>query len=144
MTLEDRVHELAASRHLAVLATVKRDGRPQLSAVAYTFDPQTRVARVSVTDDRAKTRNARRDPRVSLVVSTEDGWGNGVLEGDAALSPVATDPQDATVEELIDIYRHVSGSEHPDWDDFRRAMVADKRLVLSLQVSRAYGAPPGS
>jgi PPOX class probable F420-dependent enzyme len=144
MSAEDRIYAFAASRNLGSLATLKRDGRPQLSNVAYTFDPQTRIARVSVTDDRAKTRNVRRDPRVSMLVSSQDGWSNVVLEGDAELSAVATQPNDATVEELVDIYRKVGGSEHPDWDDFRRAMVADRRLVLSLQVTHVYGAPPGA
>jgi PPOX class probable F420-dependent enzyme len=143
MTVEDRIYAFAASRNLGSLATLKRDGRPQLSNVAYTFDPQTRTARVSVTDDRAKTRNVRRDPRVSLLVSSRDGWSYAVLEGDAELSDVATQPDGATVEDLVDIYRKVGGGEHPDWDDFRRAMVADRRLVLSLQVTHVYGVPPG-
>jgi PPOX class probable F420-dependent enzyme len=143
MSNEDRIYAFAASRNLGVLTTLKRDGRPQLSPVSYTFDPQSGVARVSVTDDRAKTRNVRRDPRVSLFVWSEDGWSYAVLDGDAELSPVATDPGDATVEALIDTFRSVSGSEHPDWDDYRRAMVADKRLVLSLHVTHVYGAAPG-
>jgi uncharacterized protein len=144
VTVEDRIHSFAASRNLGVLATVKRDGRPQLSAVSYTFDPATHEVRVSVTDDRAKTRNVRRDPRVSLFVSSDDGWSYAVLEGDAELSPVAVDEHDDTVEALIDTYRSVSRSEHPDWDDYRRAMVADRRLVLTLHVSHVYGAPPGA
>jgi PPOX class probable F420-dependent enzyme len=143
MTVEERIHSFAASRHLGVLTTLKRDGRPQLSAVSYTFDPQTRDVRVSVTDDRAKTRNVRRDPRVSLFVSSDDGWSYAVLEGDAELTPVAADPQDETVEALIDTYRSAAGREHPDWDDYRRAMVAEKRLVLTLHVTHVYGAPPG-
>ncbi|MDP9318901.1 MAG: PPOX class F420-dependent oxidoreductase, partial [Actinomycetota bacterium] len=120
---DDRLLAFAASRNLGVLTTLKRDGRPQLSAVNFTFDPESRTARVSVTDDRAKTRNVRRDPRVSLFVSSDDGWSYAVLEGDAALSPVAADQDDATVEALIDTYRAVRGSDHPDWDDYRRAMV---------------------
>ena len=144
MTVEDRIYEFAESKHLGVLTTLKRDGRPQLSPVSFTFDQQTRSVRVSVTDDRAKTRNVRRDPRVSLFVWSDDGWSYAVLEGDAELTPVATDPNDATVEALIDTYRAVSGSEHPDWDDYRRAMVADKRLVLTLHVTHVYGSPPGA
>jgi PPOX class probable F420-dependent enzyme len=144
MSLEDRISSFAASRNLGVLATVKRDGRPQLSAVNYTYDPATHDVRVSVTDDRAKTRNVRRDPRVSLFVSSDDGWSYAVLEGDAELSPVAADEHDDTVEALIDTYRSASRSEHPDWDDYRRAMVADKRLVLTLHVSHVYGAPPSA
>src|SRR6476469_2380011 len=102
MTVEDRIYEFAASKHLGVLTTLKRDVRPQLSPVSFTFDQQTRSLRVSVTDDRAKTRNVRRDPRVSLFVWSDDGWSYAVLEGDAELTPVATDPNDATVEALID------------------------------------------
>ncbi|MGX7675947.1 PPOX class F420-dependent oxidoreductase [Plantactinospora sp. DSM 117369] len=126
---------------LGVLATLKRDGRPQLSNVNYTFDPERRLIRVSVTDDRAKTANLRRDPRASFQVSTPDGWAYAVAEGTAELTPVAAEPTDPTVEELVDVYRAVQG-EHPDWDDYRRAMVADRRLVLRLPVERVYGAPP--
>lgn len=139
---DPRLLELAAHSRLGVLTTLKRDGRPQLSAINYVFDPATSLARVSVTDDRAKTRNARRDPRVSLFVSSSDGWSYAVLEGDAELSAVAADPHDDAVEQLIALYRDVRGEEHPDWDDYRRAMVADHRLVLSLHVDRVYGAPP--
>ncbi|MER7890758.1 PPOX class F420-dependent oxidoreductase [Micromonospora sp. NPDC094482] len=133
--------DLIAGRWLGVLATIKRDGRPQLSTVVYSFDREAGLIRVSVTDDRAKTANLRRDPRASFHVSSEDGWAYAVAEGRAELTPVAADPADDTVEELVGIYRSVQG-EHPDWDDFRRAMVAERRLVLRLHVERAYGAPP--
>ncbi|MEU8297954.1 PPOX class F420-dependent oxidoreductase [Micromonospora sp. NPDC048909] len=133
--------DLIAGRWLGVLATIKRDGRPQLSTVVYSFDRESGLIRVSVTDDRAKTANLRRDPRASFHVSSEDGWAYAVAEGRAELTPVAADPGDDTVEELVGIYRSVQG-EHPDWDDFRRAMVAERRLVLRLHVERTYGAPP--
>ena len=133
--------ELLSSRRLGMLATIKRDGRPQLSNVSYTFDRDRSLIRVSVTDDRAKTANLRRDPRASFQVSSKDGWAYAVAEVRAKLSPVAADPHDATVEELIDIYRAVAG-EHPDWDDYRRAMVQDRRIALHLHVERVYGMPP--
>jgi PPOX class probable F420-dependent enzyme len=120
------------------LATIKRDGRPQLSNIDYTWDGATRTIRASVTDDRAKVNNLRRDPRASLHVDTDDGWSYAVAEGIAELTPVATTPGDATVEELIDVYRAIRG-EHPDWDDYRAAMVRDRRLVLRLPVDRVYG-----
>jgi PPOX class probable F420-dependent enzyme len=128
---------LVESRTSGVLVTIKRDGRPQLSNVSYAVIDGT--VRVSVTDDRAKTRNARRDPRVSLHVTSEDFWSYAVVEGDAELSPVAADPHDATVEELIELYRAVSGGDHPDWDDYRDAMVNDRRLVLRLPITKLYG-----
>ena len=133
--------KLLGERTMGVLATLKRDGRPQLSMIVYHFDEGRRLVRISITEDRAKTRNLRRDPRASLHVSAPDGWSWAVAEGDAELSAVAADPHDETVEGLIDLYRSISG-EHPDWDDYRRAMVDEKRILLSLHVERFYGQPP--
>ncbi len=130
--------DLLRAHDLGVLATIKRDGRPQLSNVNYTIDEAARTVRVSVTDDRAKVYNVRRDPRVSLLVMARDGWTYAVAEGTAELTPVAAAPDDPVVEELIDVFRLIGG-EHPDWAEYRAAMVADKRLVLRLQVDRVYG-----
>jgi PPOX class probable F420-dependent enzyme len=124
--------DLLANGHAGVLVTLKRDGRPQLSNVSYTYADG--VIRVSITDDRAKTRNLRRDPRASFYVSPNFGEYL-VADGDAEVSPTAKDPNDATVEELVDIYRSIGG-EHPDWDEFRAAMVTDKRVALRIKVSR--------
>lgn len=137
----ERLLDLLGSRQLGVLATIKRDGRPQLSNVNHTFDRERGLIRVSITADRAKTANLRRDPRASFHVTSPDGWAYAVAEVTARLSPVAADPHDATVTELIDIYRAVQG-EHPDWDDYRRAMVADRRIALHLHVERVYGRAP--
>lgn len=143
MPLRDDLLALAGSRNLGALVTLKRDGRPQLSNVNYTLatdpDAGTAVVRVSVTDGRAKVANLRRDPRASLMVGSPDGWSYAVLEGKAELSPVAARKDDATVEELVEVYRAVRGEDHPDWDDYRRAMVADHRLVLRLHVEHVYG-----
>jgi PPOX class probable F420-dependent enzyme len=121
------------------LATIKRDGRPQLSDINYTADADTRIIRISTRDPLAKVHNLRRDPRASLHVPARHGSGYAVAEATASFSPVAADEQDATVEELIEVYRLVQGKEHPDWADYRRAMVADQRLILSLHVERLYG-----
>ncbi|MDH6577343.1 PPOX class probable F420-dependent enzyme [Kitasatospora sp. MAP5-34] len=96
---------------------------------------------MSITDDRAKARNLRRDPRASFHVTSGDFWSWAVAEGTAELTPVAADRDDATVEELIDLYRAING-EHPDWDDYRAAMVRDRRLVLKLHIERCYGQTP--
>ncbi len=130
--------ELLTRLNRGVLVTLKSDGRPQLSNVNHTYDPGTRLIRVSVTADRAKTRNLMRDPRASYHVTSEDFWHWTVAEGIADLTPVAADPHDATVEELVDVYRAIAG-EHPDWDEYRAAMVHDRRLVLRLPVDRLYG-----
>lgn len=131
---------LLSEGHGGVLVTLKRDGRPQLSNVSHAYDPEEHIIRVSLTDDRAKTRNLRRDPRASYHVTSPDRWAYTVAEGTAELSPVAQDPYDPTVEELVRLYRDIAG-EHPDWEDYRATMVRDRRLVLRLRVDRAYGIP---
>jgi PPOX class probable F420-dependent enzyme len=139
--------ELIAGRHGGVLSTLKADGRPQLSNISYHYypgsDDRFGVIKVSITADRAKYRNLLRDARANLHVTTPDFWAYAVAEADAELSAVATDPQDETVDELIELFRAVQG-EHSDWADYRRAMVADRRVVLRLPVNRVYGIPGGS
>ena len=139
---DDKLLALIADNSLGVLATIKRDGRPQLSNVTYRFDPRAAAIEVSVTEPRAKTRNLRRHPRASILVSSEDGWAYAVAEGDAELSPPAAAPDDPTVDALVDLYRAVAG-EHPDWDDYRAAMVTDRRVLLRLRIAHLYGMPPG-
>jgi PPOX class probable F420-dependent enzyme len=139
MTTDDAsLAEIFGTHGRGVLATIKRDGRPQLSTVAYAYDADARVLSVSVTDTRAKTRNLRRDPRASMHVTSANPYSYAVAEGAAELTAVSGDPQDATADALVELYRAVNG-EHPDWDEFRTAMVADKRLVLRLHVRRFYG-----
>ncbi|HZA08819.1 PPOX class F420-dependent oxidoreductase [Mycobacterium sp.] len=139
---DDKLLALISSQKLGVLATIKRDGRPQLSNVSYYFDPRNVVIQVSITEPRAKTRNLRRDPRASILVTSDDGWSYAVAEGNAILTPPAANPHDDTVEALIALYRNIAG-EHPDWDDYRRAMVTDRRVVMTLPISHVYGMPPG-
>jgi PPOX class probable F420-dependent enzyme len=124
-------------RQHGVIATNKRDGRPQLSNVTYAVGDDG-VIRVSVTDTRAKTKNLRRDPRASLHVARSDFWAYCVIEADVELLPVAADPNDATVDALVEYYRTVMG-EHDDWDEYRRTMVEDGRLLLLLTPTHAYG-----
>jgi PPOX class probable F420-dependent enzyme len=132
--------DFARSHHRCVLVTLKADGRPQSSNVMSWTDAEG-VVRVSLTDDRAKTRNLRRDPRVSLHITADDFWSYVVLDGVATLTAVAVDPDDATCDALVALYRALSG-EHPDWDDYRRAMVADRRLLLEVRPIYAYGMVP--
>lgn len=124
------------------LATIGSSGRPHITNISYAFDAGSATFRISLTDSRVKTRNLRRDPRASLYITAADRWPYTVADGIAELSPVAADPQDQTVEELIKLYRAVSGGEHPDWDEYRQAMVADRRLVLTVRVDHVYGMPP--
>jgi PPOX class probable F420-dependent enzyme len=136
--IEDGFAELIGAQRRGVLVTLRKDGWPQLSNVNYAWDAGTQTIRISTTDDRAKTANLRRDPRASFHVTSGDFWSYVVVDGHAGLSAVARDPHDAAVEELIDLYRAVQG-EHPDWDDYRAAMVRDQRLVVSIHAERAYG-----
>jgi PPOX class probable F420-dependent enzyme len=121
-----------------VLATIRRDSRPQLSNVVHAFDPVTKLIRISTTDDRAKTRNLRRDPRATYYIPGSDFWTFTVADTTAELSSVAQTADDAVVDELVEVYRAISG-EHSDWDEYRAAMVEEKRLVIRLQVVGLYG-----
>jgi PPOX class probable F420-dependent enzyme len=136
--IDERFAGLVAAQRQGVLVTLRKDGWPQLSNVNYGWDAGQQTIRISTTDDRAKTANMRRDPRVSFHVTSGDFWSYVVVDGQAALSEVAADPHDAAVEELVELYRSIQG-EHPDWDDYRAAMVRDRRLVVRIGAERAYG-----
>ncbi len=136
MELSSAVDFVRTNRQ-SVLTTIRRNGRPQLSNVAHAvFDDG--MIRVSITADRAKYHNLRRQPWAALHVTSKNFGAYVVLEGDVELAPVAARPDDATVEELISYYRALMG-EHPDWDDYRRAMVADRRTMVRLTPTHAYG-----
>jgi PPOX class probable F420-dependent enzyme len=139
MTLEEAL-ALVAGQRLGVLVTLRRDGRPQTSNVVYAV--RDRQVLVSVTEDRAKTRNLRRDPRATLHVSTPDGSAWAAVEGSAALS-ATTSPGDETGQALRRLYRDVAGAEHPDWDEYDRAMVHERRVLLTLSVTSGYGGGAG-
>jgi PPOX class probable F420-dependent enzyme len=131
---------LAAARatHQSVLTTLRRDGKPQLSNILHATRDDG-VIIVSTTADRAKYHNLRREPWAALKVDGDSFWSYAVIEADVTLSEVAAEPGDPTVDELVDYYRAISG-EHPDWDDYRHAMVAEHRVVARLRPIRAYGA----
>lgn len=137
MEIAHAVDAVRANRQ-AVLVTLKRDGRPQLSNVLAAVDDEG-VIRVSTTADRAKYANLERTPWAALHVNGEDFWSYAVLEGDVTLSEVAADPQDAAVEELVDLYRTLAG-EHDDWEDYRASMVSEGRVVVRITPTYAYGA----
>jgi PPOX class probable F420-dependent enzyme len=130
----------ARNRHQSVLTTIKRDGKPQLSNVLHAVG-EDGVIRVSTTADRAKYVNLRRTPWAALHVDGENFWSYAVIEGDVELSDVAAAPEDATVEELVALYRSLQG-EHDDWDDYRAAMVTERRVVVRIRPNHAYGALP--
>jgi PPOX class probable F420-dependent enzyme len=113
------------SNHHAVLITRRRDGRLQTSPIVCATDGGD--VTISVTQDRAKTRNVRRDPRVTLCGLPDGFFGAWVqLDGTAEV----VDLPDA-MDGLVRLYRAVSG-EHPDWDDYRAAMTRDGRCLLRI------------
>jgi PPOX class probable F420-dependent enzyme len=126
----DEARAFVRDNHRAVLATTRRDGRPQLSPVTVGVAPDGRL-RISTRETAVKARNVRRDPHVSLCV-VNDGWfGEWVqVEGTVEIVPL---PE--AMDMLVDYYRDVSG-EHPDWDDYRAAMVRDRRVMLLITVER--------
>ncbi|MET7319800.1 PPOX class F420-dependent oxidoreductase [Streptomyces sp. NPDC005549] len=133
---------LLAESRLGVLATIKSDGRPQLSPVMPAYDPDAGVIRVSTREGLAKTANLRRDPRAALEVTAPDGRSWATAEGVATLTGPGTDPHGPEVDALVEYYRAAAG-EHPDWDEYRSAMVSDRRVLLTLTVERVYGADIG-
>jgi PPOX class probable F420-dependent enzyme len=130
--------DLLATQRSGTLITLKRDGRPQASVVSHHFDRETSTLRVSVTETRAKTKNLRRDPRATYMVVGPNMRSYVVGEGTAQLTPPAADPHDATADALVALYREIAG-EHPDWEEYRAAMVADQRVVLTVPFEHVYG-----
>ncbi len=117
-------------RHHAILATVRRDGSPQLSPVTMGVDDDGRIV-VATYPDRAKARNARRDPHVSVLVLSDDFGGEWVqVSGSAEVLdlPEALEP-------LVDYFRSISG-EHPDWDEYRDAMHRQGKSLVRVAIER--------
>ena len=129
---------LLAGARLGVLATIKKNGIPQLSPVTPFYDRDADVVYVSMTEGRAKTTNLRRDPRAALEVTSADGWSWATAEGTVTLTGPGTDPAGPEVAALVDYYRRAAG-EHPDWDEYRSVMVSDRRVLMALSVQRVYG-----
>jgi PPOX class probable F420-dependent enzyme len=123
--------EFIRTNHRAVVATIRRDGSPQLTPVTCAVDDAGAVV-ISSRETAAKVKNARRDPRAWLCVMNDGFFGEFVqVEGGVT---IVTLPD--AMEGLIAYYRSVSG-EHPDWDDYRAAMVRDQRVLMKIEVSRA-------
>ncbi|MFB9679625.1 PPOX class F420-dependent oxidoreductase [Streptosporangium vulgare] len=126
----DRLLDFLRDRHRALVITTRRDGRPQASPVTCGVDSEGRIV-VSTYPERAKTSNARRDARVSVVVLSDDFDGPWVqVDGTAEVLdlPEALEP-------LVDYYRSISG-EHPDWDEYRAAMTRQGKSLLRVTPER--------
>jgi PPOX class probable F420-dependent enzyme len=127
----EQAREFIRSNDRAVLATTRADGRPQLSPVTAGVDEQGRVV-VSTREPSMKVRNLRRDPHASLCVFTESFFGPWVrVDGTVEIVEL---PE--AMEGLVAVYRAVKG-EHPDWDEYRQAMVDQQRVLLALTITEA-------
>ena len=123
--------QFLATHHCAVLATRRRDGRLQMSPVTVGVDAAGRVI-VSSRETAYKTRHLRRDPRASLCVLRDEFYGPWVqIDGTAEVVAL---PEG--MEPLVDYYRRIAG-EHSDWDDYRRAMERDRRVLLRISIDSA-------
>ena len=115
----------------AILATRRRDGRVQMSPITVGVDAAGRAI-VSSREAAYKTRNLRRDPHASLCVFTDKFYGPWVqVDGTAEVISLP-----AAMELLVDYYRRVAG-EHPDWDDYRRAMERERRVLIRITIDSA-------
>jgi PPOX class probable F420-dependent enzyme len=130
MDLKD-ARSFLGSNHRSILLTYKRNGEPQLSPVNHGVDDQGRIA-ISSRQPAYKVRNLRRDARASLIGITDEFYGPWVqIDGTVELIslPEAMEP-------LVELYRQIQG-EHPDWDDYRAAMVRDQRLIIAITPTAA-------
>jgi PPOX class probable F420-dependent enzyme len=126
-----RAADFLRAHHRAVLATTRFDGMPQLSPVTCTADDEDRVL-ISTRETAVKTKNLRRRSQASLCVFTDTFFGEWVqVEGNAELISLP-DAMDL----LVEYYRRVSG-EHPDWADYRAAMIRDRRVIARITITRA-------
>jgi PPOX class probable F420-dependent enzyme len=125
------VREFVRTNHRAVLATRRRDGRPQLSPVTVGVAADGRLA-ISTRETAYKIRNVRRDPAVSLCLMNDGFYGDWAqVDGTAEIVAL---PE--AMEMLVGYYREIQG-EHPDWDDYRAAMVRDQRVMLLVSIDQA-------
>ncbi|MGX1368936.1 PPOX class probable F420-dependent enzyme [Streptomyces canus] len=126
----DELLDFVRPRHRAILLTRRADGSPQASPLTCGVDDSGRIV-VSTYPERAKTRNAKRDSRVSVVVLSDD-WDGPWVQVDGS-AEVIDAPE--SVEPLVEYFRNISG-EHPDWDEYRAAMVKQGKSIIRITPER--------
>ncbi len=127
----------AADRKNAVLITIRKDGRPQSSDIAYTVNDGAFA--ISVTGDRAKTANMRRDPRTVLHITDPASWSYASFDGTVELGPITQATDDNIADLLVAYYEQVAGQAHPDWAEYRQAMVEEGRLIVTFRPTSVVG-----
>ena len=126
----DELLDFVRPRHRALLLTRRADGSPQASPLTCGVDDSGRIV-VSTYPERAKTRNAKRDSRVSVIVLSDD-WDGPWVQVDGT-AEVIDSPE--SVEPLVEYFRNISG-EHPDWDEYRAAMVKQGKSIIRVTPER--------
>lgn len=126
----ERARAFLREHHRAVLSTFRPDGRPQMSPVSIAVDGEGRPV-VSTRETAYKVRHLRRDPRVSVCAFSDDFWNWIQIDGTATVVSLPD-----AMEPLVDHYRSVQG-EHPDWDEYRRAMTEQARVIVRVDIERA-------
>jgi len=127
----DKARGFIRANHRAVMLTSHADGRPQLSPVIVGLDAEGNAI-VSTRETAAKVRNLRRNPQVSLCVTTDAFFGEWIqIDG---VAEIVSLPE--AMDLLVGYYRDISG-EHPDWDDYRASMERDRRVILRIAITRA-------
>jgi uncharacterized protein len=117
--------------HRAVLATMKKDGRPQMSNISYLLDDDGKI-KISTTNDRFKAINIKRDGRVSLLVLGENFYEYIVVEGTGTVS------EEGQLADLRHLYERIAGKPHPNWEEYDQAMLNDHRVILSISIDKLY------
>ncbi|MFC8968809.1 PPOX class F420-dependent oxidoreductase [Streptomyces sp. NPDC057094] len=134
---DDALSRLLSSQRFGTLATNKSNGHPHLTTMLYSWDAVERIVRFSTTSDRVKVKQLRRDPRAALHVPGGDVWSFAVAEGEAEVSEITTAPGDAIGRELLAMISE--GARPQDERAFLEQLVAERRVVIRLKVSRLYG-----
>ena len=135
--LSEKAMKFLSENRNGVLTTFRRNGAAQMSIV--TCGLYGSGVAFTTTDDRAKLLNMNRDPRCSLLVSKSEWWGFIVLEGHAEImSPEDTDADKLRLA-LRDVFRVAAGADHPDWDEYDRAMIEQVRSVVIVVPEHIYG-----
>jgi PPOX class probable F420-dependent enzyme len=128
---EDTGRAFIRGSHRGVLATIKRDGRPQMSNMAYLLDDDGRI-KMSTRGPNVKVRNIRRDPRVTVAVQGETFADYLVVDGTAKIVDEDTIPL------LKKIYEGIRGAAHPNWQEFEAAQLEEQRVVIDIEIEHVY------
>ena len=135
--LTDKIRRFVSENHRGVLAAFRRNGAAQMSII--TCGPFRDGVAFTTTADRAKLSNLSRNPRCSLLVSKEDWWGFVVLEGRAQVLTAGNTGAEELRLALREVYRAAAGRDHPNWEEYDRAMVEDRRAVVLVVPEHIYG-----